>query len=88
MKTEKVMEQHTVTLGEGEAVIHTITTTTRRVPYQSDYHLRELLDKLARWSPCDNWEHVIRLLKMRKTYIIQNGSRNSVRFAKNGGRIA
>lgn len=88
MKTEKVMEQHTVTLDDGEAVIHTVTVTTRRVKYMSDYHLRELLDKLAKWRPWDNWGHVINTLKKKKTYILQNGARESVKFADGGGRVA
>jgi hypothetical protein len=88
MKTEKVMEQHTVTLVDGEAVIHTVTVTARRVPYKSDYHLRELLDKLAKWRPWDNWGHVINTLKKKKTYILQNGARESVKFADGGGRVA
>lgn len=54
----------------------------------SDYHLRELLDKLAKWRPWDNWRHVINTLKKKKTYILQNGARESVKFADCGGRVA
>jgi hypothetical protein len=82
------MEQHTVTLADSEAVIHTVTVTTRRVKYMSDYHLRELLDKLAKWRPGDNWGHVINTLKKKKTYILQNGAEKSVKFADGGGRVA
>jgi hypothetical protein len=88
MKTEKVMEQHTVTLVKGEAVIHTVTVTTKRRPYKADAELRHILDKLAGWRPADNWSHVISLLNKDKTYIMQNGARESVKFSDYGGRVA
>ena len=88
MKTEKVMEQHTVTLADGEAVVHTVTVTTRRVSCKDDSQIQALLDKLADWRPWDNWGHVINTLKKKKTYILQNGARESVKFADGGGRVA
>ena len=81
------MEQHTVALVKGEMIIHTVTVTTKRVPVKADAEIRHTLDKLARWRPWDNWGHVINQLKSERTYLMQNGPQNSVKFI-NDGRVA
>ncbi len=82
MKTLKIMEQHTVALSDGEAVIHTVSVTSKRVPYKSDDELKGLLIKLSKLQPWDNWGHVIATLKTRRTYIIQNGASVSLKFSQ------
>ena len=89
MKIEKVMEQHTVVLAKGELVIHSVTVITKRVPVKADAEIRHTLDKLAKWRPWDNWSHVINQLKSDRTYLMQNGAQNSVKFVNNGNcRVA
>lgn len=82
MKAERVMEQHTIALVKDELVVHSVVVTTKRIKVRANAEIRHLLDKMAKWRPCDNWSHVIDLLNKDKTYIIQNGARNSVKFVE------
>lgn len=84
MKTERVMETHTVALVNNELVIHSVAVTTRRVRLLADAEIRHTLDKLARWRPWDDWGHVLSQLKKDRTYLIQNGPANSVKFVNKG----
>lgn len=81
MKSKKVFEQHTISVRGSEAIVSTVTVTERIIEIKSDDGIFCLLRKLFKWSPCDQWCHVVNQLKKRRAYIGYNGMKDGYHFS-------
>jgi hypothetical protein len=79
MKT--TFEHHTVTkCADGSIKVASIVAYHKKHPPMDNGNLRALLRKLVKWTPADNFGHVVTQIRKGRTYLIRNGAKDSVQF--------